>query len=619
MSIRVGEVIAVRGILVTLRIDEDSSKETLFFEGDKYKGVSIREYLSIQRGFRDIVCLVEGEYLDESRVETAGSRPTYIRKVEARPIGYFEDGQFKQGIKFLPMIRDAAFLMQEQRIADIYAGRLSKSGDAGFIVGRMLKEGIPIQLPWQRLFNSHIGIFGNTGSGKSNTLTKLFTVLFDQKVDCIRHKSAFILIDFNGEYAGEQIAEAVDKQVYRLSTRKVQQNGDVGEYGDRFPLNEDEFWSTETLALLFQATQNTQRPFINRIVEGRRKFEVNIHSLSAYAKSRFRQAFTAGEARPATLDLMRSVAKLVGHQPLLDLLKQVSFHGGQKRFTLNGNWLDPNGENYDQHLAPTVEMIDASGLDSFEQLVLRANLQLIDDLVHGFVQFEHIQPLLKRIDSSLSGLKKVLQIVAPAAQGGADDVGAVPPPANLKLLTVISLRRCNNEVRKVLPLLLAKHYYNSHRDSVGHPPERTIHLIVDEAHNILSEQSTREHESWKDYRLEQFEEIIKEGRKFGIFITIASQRPADISPTIVSQLHNFFIHRLVNDRDLFLIDNTITTLDRLSRSLIPTLAQGCCVVTGTSFDLPMVLQVDRLEKEKQPDSEDIDLEALWIAPGADLV
>jgi hypothetical protein len=62
---------------------------------------------------------------------------------------------------------------------------------------------------------------------------------------------------------------------------------------------------------------------------------------------------------------------------------------------------------------------------------------------------------------------------------------------------------------------------------------------------------------------------------------------------------------------LFLIDNTITTLDSLSRGLIPSLAQGCCVVTGTAFDLPMILQVDRLATAKQPDSEDVDLEVLW--------
>jgi DNA helicase HerA-like ATPase len=162
-----------------------------------------------------------------------------------------------------------------------------------------------------------------------------------------------------------------------------------------------------------------------------------------------------------------------------------------------------------------------------------------------------------------------------------------------------------------MPLLIAKHYYEEHKRVVSTPPDHTIHLIVDEAHNILSQASVREQESWKDYRLELFEEIIKEGRKFGVFLTIASQRPADISSTIVSQLHNFFIHRLVNDRDLAMLENTITTLDRLSRGLIPNLARGSCVVTGTSFNVPMILQMDVLDKAKQPDSEDVNLEKLW--------
>lgn len=67
----------------------------------------------------------------------------------------------------------------------------------------------------------------------------------------------------------------------------------------------------------------------------------------------------------------------------------------------------------------------------------------------------------------------------------------------------------------------------------------------------------------------------------------------------------------MNDRDLYLIDNTISTLDSLSRSLIPGLSQGCCVITGTAFELPMVIQVDRLLDGKQPASEDVDLDRLW--------
>jgi len=592
MSIRVGEVIAVHGIKIILKIEEQSSKETLFHAGKKYKGVSIREYLSIQRGFRNIICMVEGEYLDESRTETLDGRATFVRKVEARPIGFFDPTGFSQGIKYLPMIQDPAFLLPEDRVRSIF----DRNSNSEFKIGQMLKEEIVVGLPWNRLFNSHLGIFGNTGSGKSNTLAKLYTVLFDQKLRDIEGKSRFIILDFNGEYVGEQLAPANHKGVYRLSTQVAP---DVEDTDARFPLPSKELWDIETLSLLFQATTNTQRPFLNRVIAGKLRFDGNPNSLTTYAKSKFRQSFCAGEVKPATLDLMRTVARRLNNTAVSDLLAETTFYRNG-RFNFRGAFIDPDGVQYQAHIEPVVDTLDAQDLDEFDRLVLRVNLQLISDLNAGYVQFEHIQPLLKRVESSLNSLRNVLVI---------SDVRRVE-----RMLTVISMRRCNNEAKKILPLLFAKHYYNIHKDAVATPPDSTIHIIIDEAHNILSDQSTRESETWKDYRLEQFEEIIKEGRKFGVFVTIASQRPADISATIVSQLHNFFIHRLVNDRDLLLIDNTISTLDTLSRSLIPGLSKGCCVVTGTAFDLPMVIQVDRLPSNKQPASDDVDLERLWRQP-----
>jgi uncharacterized protein len=586
VSIKVGEVIAVKGVIVTLKIFEDSNKDTLYFDGDKYKGVSIREYISIQRGFRDIICIIEGEYLDENKVEGEENKTYYIRKIEAKPIGYFEQNQFYEGIKFLPMIKDVAYLLKEKKILEIYSRDQSNS----FIIGKMLKEDIPISLPWQKLFNTHIGIFGNTGSGKSNTLAKLYTVLFDQKLEAIGDKSKFVILDFNGEYTADQLAGIDYKCTIQLNTQSDGQ--------DKFPLNENEFWNSETLSILFQATTNTQRPFLNRVISGREKFNHIPDSLLNYIKKTFKAVFTAAAPKADTLDLLRNISNILNNTVLSDKLRIVSWHTNQHSFHIppGANFFNADGSYYETIFSECVNQIQLNNLNVFDELVIRINLQLIQDLIHGYVQFEHIQPLLKRIESSLNSLKKVLSV------NGQNES---------KLLTVVSLRKCNQEIKKVLPLLIAKHFYHQHKDTVGNPPDKTMHLVIDEAHNILSQQSTREHESWKDYRLELFEEIIKEGRKFGMFITLSSQRPADISPTIISQLHNFFIHRLVNDRDLFLLDNTISTLDKLSRSLIPNLSKGSCIVTGTSFDLPMVLQIDRLERVKQPDSEDVDLEVLW--------
>ena len=251
MSINVGEVIAVQGTQVTLRIYDESSLETMFYDGKKYKGVSIREYIGIKRGFSLIVCVVEGEYLDEKRFELDDNKIQYIRKVEAKPIGYFEQSKFKDGIKLMPMIKDKAYLLNENQVVNIF----SQGTDGTFNIGKMLKEELPVSLPWNRIFNSHVGIFGNTGSGKSNTLTKLYSELFSNFEEKLIGKSQFLLIDFNGEYTGSQLIKNPDnKKSFNLSTGK--------KIGNKLPLASAQIWNTEIMALLFQATANTQTPFL---------------------------------------------------------------------------------------------------------------------------------------------------------------------------------------------------------------------------------------------------------------------------------------------------------------------------------------------------------------------
>jgi len=587
MSIAIGEVISVKGVNIVIELYEESNKETLFYDGEKFKGVSIREYILIKRGFKDIVALVQGEYLDERLLSEDGKG--HIRKIELKPIGFYQQDVFQEGIKHLPMIRDIAYLMSEDQVKKIYG-----EPDDKFVVGEILKEELPISLPWAKLFNTHIGVFGNTGSGKSNTLTNLYTTLFQNKLTQLNGKSHFVVIDFNGEYTGSQlVSDKRYKTVYDLDTRSEQ--------GDKFPLSEAVFWDTEVFGILFKATENTQKPFLKRIVSGRERFKNFANSLTLYTQKTLTRALISSSPKKEFAELIREISGIVSADELKKLAEKMSWHGVKSHFYLsttihlNGGEGDATYLNYfQQH----IKQIQVGQLSQFKELKLRINLQLLSDLVSGYVQFDHIQPLLKRVEASLTSLEKVFV------------VGENPVD---NLLTVISLRKSNQEIKKVIPLLLAKYYYSTHKETVINvsPPNKTFHLIIDEAHNVLSMQSNRESESWKDYRLELFEEIIKEGRKFGFYLTLSSQRPADISATIMSQIHNFFIHRLVNDRDLLLLDNSISTLDSLSRSMIPNLAKGCAIITGTSFDLPMVVQFKKLAKEHQPDSDDVDLKGLW--------
>lgn len=162
-------------------------------------------------------------------------------------------------------------------------------------------------------------------------------------------------------------------------------------------------------------------------------------------------------------------------------------------------------------------------------------------------------------------------------------------------------------MKKTVPLLISKRAYSEKKLS---SEQSSLTIIIDEAHNILSRESSREQEAWKDYRLETFEEIIKEGRKFGVFVTIASQRPSDISPTITSQAHNYFIHRLINQKDLETISTAVSYIDKITEESIPTLPTGTCIFSGVASQMPLKINIRELQDIAKPKSETLKFSAI---------
>ena len=161
-------------------------------------------------------------------------------------------------------------------------------------------------------------------------------------------------------------------------------------------------------------------------------------------------------------------------------------------------------------------------------------------------------------------------------------------------------------------MLISKKIYTDHKIAHNKNSQRFLNIIIDEAHNILSKESFREAESWKDYRLETFEEIIKEGRKFGVFLTVASQRPHDISDTIISQLHNYFLHRLINNHDIKAVEKTIAYLDKLSVEYLSILPTGTCILAGLLAHVPVTVDIGKIEPDTcEPDNKTVQLTDIW--------
>ena len=133
------------------------------------------------------------------------------------------------------------------------------------IVGNLVFHDIPFYLNWEKLFNTHIGIFGNTGSGKSNTLAKLYTELFNMGNSILPgiKNSEFIVLDFNGEYVGKGSFRVgmLEKDIIKLSTSKQTPSDN-----NKLKISKKDFLNTETLSILFSATEKTQKPFIENAI-----------------------------------------------------------------------------------------------------------------------------------------------------------------------------------------------------------------------------------------------------------------------------------------------------------------------------------------------------------------
>jgi hypothetical protein len=213
---------------------------------------------------------------------------------------------------------------------------------------------------------------------------------------------------------------------------------------------------------------------------------------------------------------------------------------------------------------------------------------------------EHIAPAIRKLESEKKDIEKLF-----------DFSGQTNSFWNEHNIVVVNLNNVNLDSKKMLPMFLSHKLYSEHK--AKRESELTyLNIIVDEAHNILSYQSNRESETWKDYRLEVFEEILKEGRKFGVFMTIASQRPSDISSTIISQLHNYFVHRLVNEHDIEMVGKAVSYLDKVSAESLPILSTGVCVIAGQLAEMPIVVQIDKIEEENKPLNETIDVVKKWL-------
>lgn len=604
---RIGNVVSVNGRDVRIKVDRDKNSSHLIYKGELIKNVSVGSYLKIIKGFISIICKVESEFLQPNKEEEdsvySANEDKFERTLGVQLIGYFENNKYCRGVKELPLIDNDCYILTNEEFNKIHYF-VKDEKDIPLRIGTLASDSFTsIELGVATLFSSHIGIFGNTGSGKSYTLSKLYRQLFVKYINnqSFKDNAKFLFFDFNGEYSGEN-AIIEGKKIYNLSTRD-----DNGK--DKIPLSNEDMLNLDLLCIFANATEKTQRPFIKRCIELFKKIDEDSD----------KQMYFHNILRKQIKEILCMSDKVSGDR-LINYVEQIlppktdsngipeSLHQGIDFKNIGGYYFTDNNTSNNIQSNPALAentvlykqvdsfTFDTSFVDKFIKIMY---VQLIYDVLGNRAMNEHIAPAINKLKSIEKDIAKLF-----------DFSGNVKDFWHENNIVVINLSNINLDSKKMIPMLLAHKLYTEHK-AKKEDDLTYLNIIVDEAHNILSYQSNRESETWKDYRLEVFEEIIKEGRKYGVFMTIASQRPSDISPTIISQLHNYFIHRLVNEHDIEMINRTISYLDKVSVESLPILSTGVCVITGQLAEMPIVVQIDKIEEINKPLNETINIVSKW--------
>jgi DNA helicase HerA-like ATPase len=604
---RVGKVVSVEGRTVKVEVDKTKNSAHILYNGDLLRNIAVNSYIKITKGFTKIIGKVEGEFIIEDKQfvdkEYKSEKQKIKRILQISLLGFFGKKDFERGIKELPLINNECFLLDRDEFEAVHD--FVKSSDKPLTIGKLTHENIqPIRIGINDLFASHIGIFGNTGSGKSYTLAKIYNELFFEfnGSENFQNNARFLLFDFNGEYNSEKCITD-NKKVYNLSTRKNDENK------QKIPFKEDDLLNIDLFSIMANATEKTQRPFLKRALSFY-KLVSNSDNPDEFFRNILRKnikkvlRMADKEKGLLLLDYLEDILPKIKDENGIEigLQDELNFHNKSKEFILEGTFLNSDPEAIEE----TEIYKRVSDISLSDNFIARINqflyLQLISDVITNRAENKHISPAINKLKSFQKDIENVIEIVGNETDFWGDEC-----------FVVVNLDRTNVKIRKMIPLLLSYKLYSEHKElkDKKKKSKKSLNIIVDEAHNILSFMSERESETWKDYRLETFEEIIKEGRKFGVFLTIASQRPSDISATIISQLHNFFLHRLINNNDIKAVERTVSYLDKLSFESLPILPTGTCILAGLSAQVPVMIDIGEIPEENEPDNKTIKLTDFW--------
>lgn len=459
---RIGEVSSVDGREVSVRVDQEKNRSHILYRGELLSNVSVGGYVKLIKGFNSLIGKIEKEYIKEDKSTSQSPEYTqpeerFIRFLSVKMLGYFSGDKYRKGIKELPLIGNECVLLDLNEYKKIHS--FAQKGESKIRLGSLITdERVSIDVSVDRLFASHIGIFGNTGSGKSHTLATLYKNLFQEfgKQMKFQENARFILFDFNGEYTNATTITPL-KKVYNLFTKS--------DPADKIQLSSEDILTPELFFILASATEKTQQPFIKRML----RLYQRVHSKTnptAYTQGMLKDLLSRmvvmkdSQNGALILDYMKAI--LENEEDEGDNFNDIKWHTVSKCFYSEFNGGE-RGYFEGDKLAVVKKTSFYKAIEKYKEdddFIDRAikflYIQLIKDLIENRAQNEHVAPAINKLKSLTKEFSKVFSIPTDKETPSLWEEG--------KPLAVINMNKVSTSMKKLIPLLLSYKYYQEHKN-----------------------------------------------------------------------------------------------------------------------------------------------------------
>lgn len=446
------------------------------------------------------------------------------------------------------------------------------------------------------LFSNHLSIFGNSGSGKSCSVSRIIQNIFLNK-NFLTYNANLFFFDAYGEYknAFKSLSEINPNYQYKfLTTNPI----DATDGKFVIPIY---LLTIDDLALLLQASDHQQITIIERMYK-----LVRIFSRNDDTTKKLKNHLIAKAIMNILFSNQSATAKKSDIFTIINTCSTDDFHlkaelqgVGYKRIFSECFGIDRNGEfgeivlineYLNKFIDDELERSITIPVQAFYTLTDLANALNFSLIGEGFQENKTIQDaaiILKvRLNSIINSTNKEYFNVTEYTNLENYISNLIMNNNKRSQIINVNLEGIDDNLAKVMVKILSKLLFDfgkSRTDRASIP----FHLFIEEAHRYVVNDNDV---FLLGYNI--FERIAKEGRKYGVLLDLVSQRPVEISETVVSQISNFLILKMTHPKDLDYIEKMLPNISGDVIDKLNSLQAGTLVAFGNAFKIPLLIKMD---------------------------